>query len=173
MLASGWAGLMGEIVLVFMYQGRFGLMYRDMGALYATYMAGLAVGAALAERRLGAFAAGTWVLCAVRLVLIAVAAAAWVGLAAESAATTYVMLFVYALALGVEYPVLNELYRRQEGGEHGAGVLHSVDHLGAALAAVAGAMVALPLAGSAAALIGIMAVNAIVLAGWLAMGEFK
>ena len=173
MLASGWAGMMGEIVLIFMYQSRYGLMYRDMGALYATYMAGLALGGALAQRHLTALAAGTRALCAVRLALIAVAAAALVGLASGNAAATYAMLFLYALVLGVEYPILNELYLRQQGGDHGAGVLHGMDHLGAALAAAAGATLALPLAGSAVALGAVIVVNALIFAVWLALGDLK
>ncbi len=173
MLAAGWTGMLAEMVLIFAYQSRFGMMYRDIGALYAIYMAGLTAGSFVAERRLVAVASGTRAVCAVRLALIAAAGAALAGAGAGGAGATCVLLLAVALALGFEYPILNEFYRREEGGESGAGVLHSMDHLGAGLAALFGATVAIPLAGSAAALGAVMAVNVILLAVWLLLRDLK
>jgi len=53
---------------------------------------------------------------------------------ANSAVALFAVLFLYAFALGMEYPVANRLYLRA-GGPAAAGVLHGMDHLGAAVAA--------------------------------------
>ena len=92
---------------------------------------------------------------------------------ARSSAAVFAALFLYALALGMEYPVINRIYREDEGGARAAGILHSMDHLGAALATLLGGTLLLPLAGSRSILLLVACVHIALLSGLVMSFEEK
>lgn len=164
MLASGWAGMLGELILVYTYQNLFGQVYHAIGLLFATYMIGLVAGSAIATSGRAARAPGGAWLLATRggmLLSCALMAALW---RMSNPLVFFLIAFLYALALGLEYPVANRVYREDEQGRHAAGVLHAADHFGAAFAALLGGTVAIPLLGTHGALAIIAGVHGLVLA---------
>ncbi len=151
-LSSGWAGMMGEVALVFAYQNRFGCLYHNIGALFAVYMLGLVSGSILTARsRLG--------LGGILVIRVAMAGTCLgslgVVLAEAGSAALFGALFVYALALGSEYPLANRVFRQASGGRAAAGILHSMDHFGAAGAALLAGTLVLPLLGATTILLAV------------------
>jgi spermidine synthase len=163
MLASGWAGMLGELAIMFMYQNVFGQMYHALGALMATYMLALAAGSVLSSSFSSTPRSRTLWLLGARCLMIGSCALALALAGAEVAPLFFAALFVYAFALGIEYPVLNKTYRDDEGGQRAIGVLHAMDHLGAAAGCVLGGTLMLPLLGPQAALAGVAGVHAVIL----------
>ncbi|MCP4655424.1 MAG: multidrug effflux MFS transporter, partial [bacterium] len=152
---SGWAGMMGELAIVFMYQNAFGRLYHAIGGLFAVYMLGLAAGSKLTSGR-------AFTMVSIRVLMIC---SSLVGLAlspSHSSVALFAVLFCYAFALGMEYPVANRLYLR-EGGSAAAGVLHGMDHLGAAVATWIGGTLLLPWIGARSILVAVVAVHLVVL----------
>jgi len=167
-LASGGAGMLGELALVFTYQNSFGQIYSAIGALFATYMLALAAGSALsAHWRTSPRGRRRWLLA--NRGLMALSCAAAIGLSpAASAPALFAALFVYAFALGMDYPLATRIYREDMEGRRAAGILYSMDSLGAAMATFAGGTLLLPLVGPRSALVGIACVHLVVLSGLLA-----
>lgn len=150
---SGWTAMAVELAVLFLYQSRFGDLYRSMGALFATYMLGLAAGGFLAAGRLRTPEKRTRGLLGARAFMAFICAGA-AGLASLDAQWPfYLTLFAFASALGFEFPAAAETYRREEGGHGAAGILHGSDNLGAGAATLAAGVLLLPLLGPRALLL--------------------
>ena len=158
MLVSGFAGLAGELVLVYSYQSVFGDLYRAVGALFAAYMLGLAAGS-LASTRFS----GAWPLVALRALLAASCGFAWAASGGGSAAGIFAAVFAYAAVLGAEFPIAARVYQA-EGGS--LGVLYGLDNAGAALACLVGGTLLLPVLGTSA-MLGALAAGHVVVLGAL------
>ncbi len=152
---SGWAGMMGELAIVFMYQNAFGRLYHAIGGLFAVYMLGLVAGSKLTSGR-------AFTMVPIRVGMIGSAVVALMLSPAHSSVVLFAVLFCYAFALGMEYPVANRLYLR-EAGSAAAGVLHGMDHLGAAVAAWIGGTLLLPWVGARSILVAVVGVHLVVL----------
>ena len=180
---SGLAGMLGSLTLVFMYQNAFGKMYYAIGGLFAGYMLGLVTGSAAGSRWIGRLTRshqcneavnpaqppgmGRLVLCRAAMVLTCPMVVYMTNIATE--AVFFAAIFSYALTIGLEYPVANHLYRSQAFGRRAAGMLHSMDHLGAAAATLVGATLILPLVGPKPMLIGIACMHLPVLAAFVGL----
>jgi spermidine synthase len=162
----GAAGMGWWLVLLFSFQTRAGALYGWLGALTATFMLGLAVGATLAPR--AAFAEGERdadsLPAAVRALRVSLGAAVlfaatlpWTVRAAgrasgESALAALLAHGALLLAAGVVtggvFPIAAEV-RLAAGDAPGeaAGRLETADHVGAAAAALLGAVLFVPLLG--------------------------
>lgn len=144
MFTSGLAGMLGQLALLFAYQNVFGSLYWSVGALFACYMIGLVAGSAIARDR---FRTAPNRRSALRVLRCMMALTCLAGLGAGAARWMLAFLgavFLYALALGLEYPVANRTYYEDLDGKRAAGILHGMDHLGAAVAAFMGGAVVLP-----------------------------
>jgi spermidine synthase len=163
----GAAGMGWWLLLLFSFQTHAGALYGWLGALTATFMLGLAVGAALAPR--AAFAEGErdvaslpGAIRALRLSLVAAVVFAatlpWTLPAAARASSGgfFPALLAHAallLAAGVVtgglFPIAAEV-RLASGDPAGeaAGRLESADHVGAAASALLGAVLFVPLLGT-------------------------
>jgi spermidine synthase len=162
-LSSGWAGMIGELAIVFTYQNSFGQMYQMIGALFGMYMFGLVFGSATganrgstAKRRL------IWI-AAVRLLMIVTCIVAMLLARIDLEVLFFVVVFVFAFVIGMEYPVANRIYHQDYGGRKAAGILHSMDHLGAAFATFLAGTILLPLIGALSLLFAVMSLHTIVL----------
>ena len=167
MLVSGWAGMLGELAIVFMYQSSYGQIYSAIGALFATYMMALVAGSSAAGRWCATRKSRLVWLVSTRALMIASCGVAILLSRVELAPVLFAALFLYAFALGMEYPVAARIYREDEGGRRAAGVLHSMDHLGAALATVLGGTILLPLAGAQSTLFAVGCMHLVILAALL------
>jgi spermidine synthase len=164
----GAAGMGWWLLLLFSFQTRAGALYGWLGALTATFMLGLAVGATLAPR--GAFAEGErdeqslpGAVRALRLSLgaaalfaaslpwtLAAAARASAGGALSALLAHGALLLAAGVVTGGLFPIAAEV-RLATGETPGevAGRLEAADHVGAATAALLGAVLFVPLLGTA------------------------
>ncbi|MGE5125644.1 MAG: hypothetical protein ACM3PV_05095 [Betaproteobacteria bacterium] len=182
---TGAAGLGWSLILLFSFQTHAGALYGLLGALVAVFMAGLAIGGRLAPHALlvepidvDQLPAATrmlrvWLSAAVvfsaslPLTLAAAARASRESTIAAFAAHA-ALLLAAGLVTGGLFPLAVEV--RLASGERvaeAAGRIEAADHLGAALAALSGAVLFLPLLGllrSSLLLAGLLAVAAVLAA---------
>jgi spermidine synthase len=179
----GAAGMGWWLLLLFSFQTHAGALYGWLGALTATFMLGLAVGAALAPR--AAFAPGerdeaslSGAMRALRLSLgaavVFAATLPWTLPAAARASAAGILpalvshaalLLAAGVVTGGLFPMAAEV-RLAAGDAAGeaAGRLESADHVGAAAAALLGAVLFVPLLGAAGSVWLLAALVAVALA---------
>ncbi len=162
-LTSGLAGMLGQLVLVLMYQNTFGRLYQAMGVLFALYMVGLVIGSGLSTGRVRTQAHRAKALLGLRGLMAATSIVAAILASTGIMASLFLTVFLYALVFGLEYPVANRVYQEDLAGTRAAGILHAMDHLGASLATFVGATLLLPLTGPRALLFALAALHLIVL----------
>jgi spermidine synthase len=183
----GTAGMGWWLLLLFSFQTHAGALYGWLGVLTATFMLGLAVGATLAPR--AAFGEGErdestlpGALRALRLSLGAAAVFAatlpWTlpAAARASGGSAFMAILAHAallLAAGVVtgglFPIAAEVrLAAGDGAGEAAGRLETADHVGAAAAALLGAVVFVPLLGATGSVWLLAALVAVALAATLA-----
>ena len=146
----GFSSMGWWLLLIASWQATRGSVYSEIGALTATFMGGLAGGAAVAcrwphpARRLPAILAAGFVLSA----LVAAGIAILIPLAAVPA-----LLIAGGLLTGLAFPGMAELAGR--GPRRGAGMAFAADEAGAAVAALLVGILAIPWAGLTATAAGI------------------
>jgi spermidine synthase len=150
-----------SLLLLLSFQARVGVLYGALGALTALFMLGLALGAGMAQRALaargekppgtaglrGALVAALSYAVALPWTLAASARASESGLAAALLAHG-ALLLAAGVVTGALFPMGAAM--RLAGGDSGgeaAGRLEAADHLGAALAALLGAVLFIPILG--------------------------
>ena len=161
---TGAAGLGWSLLLMFSFQAQAGVLYGWLGVLVALFMAGLATGGALAPRVRRAVAAGgpcvgemlalrralmfaLLVGCTVPLLLAAAPALARTG-SLPTFVLHALLLLAAGLATGVVFPLAVEVLLA--GGEMpgaAAARVEAADHAGAAVAALVGAVLFVPVLG--------------------------
>jgi hypothetical protein len=166
---TGAAAMGLNLFLLFLYQNRYGVLYRDLGLLSALFMAGLTAGSflgrGLAARKgaLGGLMAGTE-----GLFVLAALGTAWSGgryvpglipglvvLTGLAGGTQFALLFAYGLS-DPDRPSITEVLSRLEAADHG----------GAVIGALVAGLVAAPVVGLTAGslyLAGLKAVGMLVL----------
>ena len=161
----GAAGLGWSLLLLFSFQAHVGTLYGLLGALIAAFMLGLALGAGLAPRAAVAAApdpvrrpsaqralrSALGVALAFALVLpLALATAARVSAANDSWALLVhgTLLLAAGVLTGSVFPLAVEVRLAcGDGPAEAAGRLETADHAGAALAALTGGVLFVPLVG--------------------------
>jgi len=146
----GFSSMGWWLLLIASWQATRGSVYSEIGALTATFMGGLAAGAATASRwrhparRLPAILIAGFVLSA----LVAAGVAIVIPLAAVPA-----LLIAGGFLTGLAFPGMAQLTGR--GTRHGAGIAFAADEAGAAVAALLVGILAIPWAGLTATAAGI------------------
>ena len=162
----GAAGMGWWLVVLFAFQNRSGALYGQLGALVATFMLGLAIGATLAPRAALEEGARDRValpgaLLALRLSLgaavvfgatlpwtLAAAARASLGGASAAVLSHAALLLAAGVVTGGVFPIAAEVrLSAGDGAGEAAGRLETADHVGAAAAALLGAVLFVPLLG--------------------------
>ncbi len=147
--ASGFAGSALVVVLLLAFQASCGSLYHQIGVIVTMFMAGLAAGAWLANRRKEASSRGLATLAfgvAVFAVLLPLALTA-LGDASVTATRAVVALLTLALAalVGMEFPLASRA--RFEGAAATASRLYTADFVGAFLGALLPSVLLIPLLG--------------------------
>jgi predicted membrane-bound spermidine synthase len=176
---AGAAGMGWSLLVLFAFQTHAGALHGQLGVLVALFMLGLSLGAALAARSLRTEPGRDAELPAARRSLLACLAAAVVfgatlpltlGMAArasEGGALAAVLAYgalqlAAGVATGAVFPIAVAVrLAAREGGGEAAGRIETADHAGAAVAALFGAVLFVPLLG--------IARSAVLLAGLLAL----
>lgn len=160
MFATGLWSFTEMLMILFLYQNHFGYIYSDMGILVGLFMFGLSLGSYITSQILiekpmlnssGAIMKSEMLIIAltsIQLLLIL-----FPGILNAKIAFIALILFC-GLATGIQYPLLNKVLI--EGGistGKTAGVIDSMDHLGAFLGALAANILLIPLLGVAQTLL--------------------
>jgi spermidine synthase len=139
--ASGFAASALEVVLLLAFQILAGSVYRQLGVIVTVFMAGLAVGAWVANRyrlKLSLLAAGIAVIAtALPFALPRLGGAPLAGVAA--------LTFVVALLVGMEFPSATRTQTCDVAGT--AARLYTADFVGASLGALVASTLLIPLLG--------------------------
>jgi len=149
----GGFGMIVEIVGLLVFQAALGYLYHALGVLIATFMAGLAAGAAMVRsRRFDEPTAARFLIAA--LLTAAVTSAVLPGIleallaVPQTATLTIATIFFLAGSLvGGVFPFAAALYRRQQPIESAGGIIYAADLIGSAGAAVFAGAIAVPLLG--------------------------
>jgi spermidine synthase len=171
LFASGFAGTTLEIVLLLAFQVLCGSVYHQLGIIVTVFMAGLALGAALANRPIKSRTSDKknsvplpcpTAFTAIHLGLLALAIAAYAILLAlllplfnrlgGTAASLWfikaaiaLLTLILAVLLGMQFPLANRL--EFDGTVAGASRLYTADFVGAFLGALLASALLIPLIG--------------------------
>jgi spermidine synthase len=182
---AGAAGMGWSLLLLFAFQTHAGALHGQLGALVAVFMLGLAVGGSLAPRALvgeGGLAAsrralcvclaGAFVFSAALPFTLDAAARASQGSQTAALLAYGALLLAAGAATGSVFPVAVAV-RLAAGDPPGeaAGRVEAADHVGAAVAALCGAVLFVPLLGMALTALLLAALLAVALAGASAAGR--
>ena len=150
---SGATGLLSEIILILMYQNRFGAAYQMTALFFGVYMMGLASGAMLFGRaQLRATAISRLKLVKFLQILFTAFCIFFVDLShLHFAALIGLMIYLIAFLDGIEFPVADSILRST--GRHAAdsaGLLISADNCGALVTGALSGLWLLPAIGMSA-----------------------
>ncbi|KPL16687.1 MAG: hypothetical protein AMJ93_15555 [Anaerolineae bacterium SM23_84] len=154
---TGFAGMVCDLMIVFIFQALYGYVYQHVGLIIAAFMAGLALGGWSATRR--ALVAGDRRQALVWSEIMFIAY--WLILplvltALSSSTTTWVVPPVLLLLntfggwlVGLQFPLSSQLHLAVRGEPgYTAGVLYAADLAGAFLGAIAVGIALLPVLGT-------------------------
>jgi spermidine synthase len=161
---TGMSSMVGELLLMAVFQVFYGSLFHLMGMLFALFMAGIGVGSYLATietvRRISDVKIMTFLEFAMSFILLAQAGfLGFVGQSAfEAARLPFILsgLCLTGVFTGMTYPVASRLYRAAggnletvgvEGSIRGAGLVYAVDLLGGCTGGIIGGMIFLPALG--------------------------
>jgi spermidine synthase len=180
---AGAAGMGLSLLVLLSFQARVGLLYGALGVLSATFMLGLALGAALAQRTVEGVETDPVVPLRIALAS-AVAYAATLSWTLEAAAQASgpglvagllahgALLLAGGVVTGAVFPVSSAVRLRSgDDAASAAGRLESADHVGAALAALVTSVLFLPRLGFVRTAWLVAALLALGLAGTLLPGR--
>ena len=153
--AMGGFGLVAEVLALLTLQSSSGYLYYALAALMASFMAGLALGAALLGRR-ELDRTGRWrllilVLCTATAACLLQPALLQALLARPGLAPAVLGLVLLwaGFLVGATFPISVALYSREREASVAGGVIYAADLLGSAGAAVVAGVVAVPVLGVA------------------------
>jgi spermidine synthase len=157
LLVVGAYGMTVELVLTFAYQSMLGSLYREMGLIVACFMAGLAAGSYVMERRLVHRPGSVTLLAKLLFTLAAFSAAVPLLLTSEILVLmplwveqVYILFLILAAGIGAGtiFPLTGHIAVRT-GRRVGlaAGLLDAADHLGAAAGAFLAGVLLFPVLG--------------------------
>jgi spermidine synthase len=150
---SGFFGLLSTLILIFSYQVFYSRLYHKIGILISVFMAGAAFGSLFIGRRPAAL--NNPFKLFIRLDFLVAAFSLFLGLLLTGAgrfplhfAGFTFLFFCSGLFIGLQFPLANKIFLRDEGGVgRAAGLLYAADLLGGCLAGMFTGIVFLPLLG--------------------------
>ena len=152
---TGFFGMLISLIIMFMFQVRYGCLYRDIGMLTSLFMAGSAIASILALRLLGNKDTGIAIDLLVRVeaviivfTIITACLTSLLGYGNFSYLALLVLSFLAGSLVGLEFPLAGKIYttQRKEVGET-SGTLYFADLIGGCLAGVLGGVLLLPVVG--------------------------
>ena len=148
----GFTGMVCEVVSLITFQVLYGFLYYKIAVIIAAFMAGLALGGSFMNRIMKdkgrKLFTGIMFLLAVYLLLLPVLFTEIFSHTRSLSAEIFPVLMVAAgFLVGLEFPLANKLYMKDEGVAQTAGVIYASDLLGACLGAILSSIILIPLIG--------------------------
>ncbi|MHC4730375.1 MAG: 4Fe-4S binding protein [Planctomycetota bacterium] len=152
--STGLVGMSLSVVLMFLFQARYGSLYLHAGLVFSLFMLGVFCGGLLAERLLAALGREPRALLPCFLVAHLGLFALLLVLTSDPSQLAFAGLFVLAgFFTGLYFPVAAHRLRAAGRSAAAAGSsLEMIDHLGGAVGAVLAGLFLLPLLGTSATL---------------------
>lgn len=150
----GLFGMAMELIILLMFQSRFGTLYQQVGSLFALFMVGLTVGSWQTQRHSGG---KTTKALAMLLIVAGCFGLTWLGVSEGVAELPDFFAWgIYGVAItltgglvGAAFPMtVRSLRHRGIGSERAAGLAYAFDLLGGALGALFIGAILLPLQGT-------------------------
>jgi spermidine synthase len=171
--ATGFGGMLLELVLVYAWQTLQGAMYQALALLMTTFMAGLALGSWLANRQLERSAPihRLFLLGEAGMVLASLLVAAMPALP-PAAATGGVLLLLAltGLVVGGQFPLAVRLVTAEGNAAAATGAVYGADLVGAWLGGMIGTVVLVPALGTVPACLVVVLLKA---GTWLGVARFR
>ncbi|HIC91929.1 MAG TPA: spermine synthase [Syntrophaceae bacterium] len=151
--STGFLGMTFDLVLIFCYQAFFGFVYHHIALLVTSFMAGLTLGGWLMTHRLSRLKRD--MLCFLKIEIMAILFSLAVPILLINLGSMYSMWFapiffllsaLSGLIVGLEFPLANKIYGTGKTAQT-AGILYSMDLLGAWMGALVVSIALLPLLG--------------------------
>ena len=161
-MATGFAGMIFDLMILFTFQSIYGFVFSWIGVLMAAFMAGTAAGATLMTINLDRITHDVRLFLKIDLLIIGFALAcpflfqtAHANLNGSGFFMTFRILFLVVaftggFLIGAQFPLANKIYlERSASLSRTAGLLYAADLLGGWLGGIFGAVVLLPVLGLA------------------------
>ncbi len=161
-MATGFAGMIFSLMILFTFQSIYGYVFSWIGVLVAAFMAGTAAGATLMTSNLKRISHNVRLFLKIDLLIIGFAVAcpiifhtAHANLDGAGFFMAFRMLFLViaftgGLLIGAQFPLANKIYLETSPNlSRTAGLLYAADLLGGWLGGIFGAVVLLPVLGLA------------------------
>ena len=137
----GFAGMATQMIIIYTFQSLHGYLYQNIGLLTAIFMAGLAIGAALAGRLSDEIKS-------LRVIIAVFAAYLFLLLFGLKYIPLYFASFLTALPVGAAFPLAVKIQGGQKTGIGKlAGILYGADLSGSAFAAILASIFFIPVYG--------------------------
>ncbi|MFA5156221.1 MAG: hypothetical protein WC532_02360 [Candidatus Omnitrophota bacterium] len=152
---TGFFGMLISLVIIFLFQIRYGSIYREIGILTSLFMAGSAIGSIISLRLLAKkqddHAADLLIRVEARIILFITTVILLAGFLRYShfAYPAFLIIsFIAGMLVGMEFPIAGRIYisKGKPVGETSGG-LYFVDLAGGCLAGVLGGVLLLPVIG--------------------------
>jgi hypothetical protein len=152
--STGMVGMSASVVLMLLYQARYGSLYLHAGLIFSLFMLGLFAGGLLCERVLGRRPSEPRGLLPLLLLAHLLVVAAIAALPAGASRPHFALLFVLGgLFTGIYFPIAAHRMKAAGRSLAAAGArLEFIDHLGGAAGAVLTGLLLLPILGTTASL---------------------
>lgn len=161
-MATGFAGMIFSLMILFTFQSIYGFVFSWIGVLVAAFMAGSAAGATLMTINLNRVTHDDRLFLIIDLLIIGFAVAcpllfhtAHANLGGAGFFMTFrilflVIAFIGGVLIGAQFPLANKIYLETSASlSRTAGLLYAADLLGGWLGGILGAVVLLPVLGLA------------------------
>ncbi len=147
---TGFFGMGIELLVVFLYQIRFGYIYYKLGLIITSFMVGLAVGGLIGTKLANRVKGKSILLSRIQLIMVIysfLAPSVLIRLAPGEWAY-FPFVLIGGLFVGCEFPLASSIYLRsaREPGR-AAGVIYAADLIGATIGALLMSLLILPLFG--------------------------
>lgn len=146
---TGLIGFSSQIVLIYLFQARFGHIYQSIGFLIGIFMFGLTIGALAGNRFPLNIKKNPYSLLLLTEVLILITILTTPFLI--SAFPTYTLFYAlsgsFGFLTGSQFPIANRIYVKKATIFRSAAMIDGLDHLGAAVGALLCGLVLIPALG--------------------------
>ncbi len=152
--SSGFIGMSLNLILIFAYQSFYGFVFAHLALLTTAFMAGLTLGGWLMTRNLNQIRRNLSVFWKLELAIIGLCliVAPLLIYLNRSAFWRFSFIFfllsgISGLLVGLEFPLANKIWQKDKGVKHAAGLLYSLDLVGAWFASILLCLALVPVIG--------------------------
>jgi spermidine synthase len=148
-VASGFAGMIFDLIIIFTFQSLYGYVYQMIGLLTSLFMAGTGIGGFIMTRRLKRCGLNIFLLIDLCILLLALSFSPLLSILSSPPPFLFFLLsFICGGFVGAQFPLANKIYLEGSGNiSRTSGLLYGCDLLGGWIAGMIGGTALLPILG--------------------------